>query len=181
MIHVWFVLMDGGPNVEGVMVGRTRLPATDQQRSALRELSRSPDRAEADRARAILWSLDRRTGEDIGQALGVRANTVRKWRRRFRAGGVDALRARPRPGKAAWKSPQALAVVEELLAPPVADRTNWTLPRLTREIAARAGVRISPSRLSVVMRQKGAFGTAGRGTASRAGRTPRPSTGPGCV
>ncbi len=146
------------------MVGRTRLTVTDEQRAALDELARSLDRAEADRARAILWSVEGRTGGTIGGLLWVEADTVRQWRRRFRAGGVAALRTRPKPGKTAWKSPAALAVVEELLAGPVADRPNWTLPRLQREVHQRTGISISTSQLSVVMRQRGALSAGGRGT-----------------
>jgi transposase len=147
------------------MVGRTRLTVTDEQRAALDELARSSDRAEADRARAIVWSVEGRTGGVIGGLLGVEADTVRQWRRRFRAGGVAALRTRPKPGKKAWKSPAALAVVQELLTDPVANRPNWTLPRLQHEVHERTGLRISTSRLSVVMRQRGALSAAGRGTA----------------
>ena len=43
------------------------------------------------------------------------------------------------------------------LSGPVADRPNGTLPRLADEIETRAGVRLSRSRLSVVLRKKGAF------------------------
>jgi transposase len=48
-----------------------------------------------------------------------------------------------------------LVVAEEVLSCPVADRPNWTLPRLADEIERRAGVRISRSRLSVGLREKG--------------------------
>ena len=70
-------------------------------------------------------------------------------------GGVEALRKRVPPGPAPLKAERALAVAEELLAAPVADRPNWTLPRLTDEIEKREGLRISRSRLSVVLRQRG--------------------------
>jgi transposase len=163
------------------MVGRTRLSVTDEERAALEQLARSTDRAEADRARAILWSSEGRTGAVIGQMLGVQADTVRQWRRRFRAGGVVALRTRPRPGKAPWKSRAALAAIEQLLALPLAERPNWTLPRLQRAVRERAGITLSTSRLSVVMRQKGISAGAGHGTRCRAGRTPRRWTGPGCA
>jgi transposase len=162
------------------MVGRTRLAATDEERAALEQLARSADRTEADRARAILWSSEGRTGAVIGQWLGVRADTVRQWRRRFRAGGVAALRTRPKPGKVPWKSRAALAVIEELLAVPLAQRPNWTLPRLQRTVRERAGISISPSRLSVVMRQKGLSVAADRATRCKDDRTRRPWTGPGC-
>jgi transposase len=163
------------------MVGRTRLAVTDEERGALEQLARSADRAEADRARAILWSSEGRTGAVIGGLLGVQADTVRQWRRRFRAGGVAALRTRPKPGKAPWKSRAALAVIEELLARPLAERPTWTLPRLQRAVRERAGITLSASRLSVVMREKGIFADGGHATRCRAGRTPRPSTGPGCA
>ncbi len=162
------------------MVGRTRLAATDEERAALEQLARSADRAEADRARAILWSSEERTGAVIGPLLGVQADTVRQWRRRFRAGGVAALRTRPKPGKVPWKSQAALAVIEELLAVPLAQRPNWTLPRLQRAVRERAGISISPSRLSVVMRQKGLSAGGDHAIPDGAGRAPRRWTEPGC-
>jgi transposase len=62
------------------------------------------------------------------------------------------------------KAEAALSVAEELLSAPVADRMNWTLPRLAGEIEKRTGQRISPSRLSVVLRKKGLSAGAGRVT-----------------
>jgi transposase len=41
-----------------------------------------------------------------------------------------------------------------LLEEPVADRRNWTIPRLRAEIEAREGVRISRSQLSKALRKK---------------------------
>jgi transposase len=46
----------------------------------------------------------------------------------------------------------------------VADRPNWTLPRLAEEIERCASVEISPSRLSVVLRKKGVLAGGARGT-----------------
>jgi transposase len=63
------------------------------------------------------------------------------------------------------KAERALAVAEDLLAAPVADRPNWTLPRLADEIERRSGLRISRSHLSVVLRQRGR--SAGGGHATR--------------
>lgn len=167
------------------MVGRTRLSTTNEEHAALERLARSVDRAEADRARAILWSSEGRTGAAIGGLLGVQADTVRQWRRRFRAGGDErqrrsSLRTRPKPGKAPWKSQAALVVIERLLAAPLAERPNWTLPRLQRAVREQAGISISPSRLSVVRCERGTSVAADRATPCGAGRTPRRWTGPGC-
>ena len=88
-------------------------------------------------------------------AFGVREDTVRLWRGAFMADGVEALRTRVPPGPAPTKAERALAVAEEVLAAPVADRPNWTLPRLAEEIERRAGLRLSRSRLSVMLRKGG--------------------------
>jgi hypothetical protein len=77
---------------------RSGLVATEAERRSLVALSRSAERGKADRARAVLWTLDAQDGPAIGRALGVRADRVRKWRGVFRAGGVDALRSRPHTG-----------------------------------------------------------------------------------
>ena len=129
------------------------------------DLGRSRDRAEADRARAILPTLPGWTSPDIAAAFGVREDTVRLWRSLFMQGGVEALGTRSPPGPAAVKAERALVVAEEILAAPVADRPNWTLPRLADEVERRAGLRISRSRLSVVLRQRGP--SAGGGPATR--------------
>jgi len=56
-----------------------------------------------------------------------------------------------------------LRVALPLLTEPVADRPNWTIPRLRSEIEAREGVRISRSQLSKALHKKSSAG-GGRGT-----------------
>jgi transposase len=146
------------------MAGRSPVSANDEQKRALVDLGRSRDRAEADRARAVLLTLSGWTSPDIAAAFGVREDTARLWRGAFMRGGVEALRKRVPPGPAPLKAERALAVAEELLAAPVADRPNWTLPRLADEIEKREGLRISRSRPSVVLRQRGHSAGDGRAT-----------------
>ena len=146
------------------MAGRSPVVASSEQRRDLEELSRSRERGEADRARAILLTLAGWTSLQIAEAFGVREDTVRLWRSAFMEGGVAALRKSVAPGRAPVKAACALAVAEEVLSGPVADRPNWTLPRLADEIEKRSGVRISRSRLSVVLRQRGISAGAGRAT-----------------
>ncbi len=137
------------------MAGRSPVVADEEQKRALADLGRSRERGEADRARAVLLTLSGWTSPEIAMAFGVREDTVRLWRGAFMADGVEALRTRVPPGPAPTKAERALAVAEEVLAAPVADRPNWTLPRLAEEIERRAGLRISRSRLSVVLRKRG--------------------------
>src|SRR3712207_4875133 len=112
------------------MAGKSPVVADEDQRRALAGLARPRDRSEADRARAILLTLSGWTSPDIARAFGVREDTARLWRSAFAQGGVGALRTHLPPGPAPLKAERALAVAAELLAGPVADRPNWTLPRL---------------------------------------------------
>ena len=139
------------------MAGKSPITVDEGQRQGLLALSHSRDRGEADRARAILLTLSGWTSGQIGEAFGVREDTVRFWRSAFLRGGIEALKKSTAPGPAPVKAERALVVAEEVLSCPVADRSNWTLPRLADEIETRAGVRLSRSRLSVVLRKKGAF------------------------
>src|ERR1700727_311944 len=145
------------------MAGKSPLTATGEQRAALAALAGSRDRGEADRARAVLLTLCGWTSPQIAEAFGVRDDTVRLWRSNFADGGVEALTASVAPGPAPVKSETALRVVTPLLEEPVADRRNWTIPRLRAEIEAREGVRISRSQLSKALRKKSSAG-GGPGT-----------------
>ena len=146
------------------MAGKSPLTATAGQREGLERLARSTDREEADRARAILLSLSGWTSAEIGEALRVREDTVRNWRSLFMREGLEAVVRHPAPGRAPVKAEAALAVAREVLAGPVENRVNWTLPRLSAEIERRTGQRISRSRLSVVLRKKGALPASGPAT-----------------
>lgn len=146
------------------MAGKSPLTATEEQRSALKAMAGGADRGEADRARAILLTLAGWTSARIAEAFGVREDTVRQWRSEFMSGGVEALRARVAAGPMPMKAQAALRVAQPLLSAPVADRPNWTLARLADEIASREGVTISRSQLSKVLRKKGGFAGADRGT-----------------
>ena len=146
------------------MVGKSPVKASDEQRTALESLAASRDRGEADRARALLLTLKDWTSARIAEAFGVREDAVRLWRGDFMHGGIEALKASVAPGPEPVKTKAALRVLAPLLEAPVANRPNWTIPRLMAEIEKREGVRIGRSQLSKVLRQKGAIAGAGRGT-----------------
>ena len=145
------------------MGGKSPVTANEEQRVGLTALAGSRDRGEADRARAVLLTLAGWTSPRIVEAFGVREDTVRLWRSDFGRGCVDALKASIAPGPLPVKSSAALRVVTPLLEEPVANRPNWTIPRLRAEIEAREGVRISRSQLSKALRKKSSAG-GGHGT-----------------
>ena len=72
------------------MPGKSKLAADAAEQAALRDLSKSEQRGEADRARAILLTLEGRKAEEIAAVLGVHISTVRNWRGYFAHGGAAA-------------------------------------------------------------------------------------------
>src|SRR3954467_7282980 len=82
----------------GAMERQGGLAADEAGRAELERLGRSAARREADRARAVLWSLEGETSPTIAARLGVRAEQVRRWRAAFRRGGGGGRRRRPPAG-----------------------------------------------------------------------------------
>ena len=152
--------------------------ATDMDVAALETLALSAQRDEADRARAVLLSLQGWTSGPVARAFGVTPDSARRWRTWFTAEGVDGLRATPRAGAAPVKSEAALRLARDVLSGPVAERPNWTLPRLQAELAARSGLSISKAQLSRALKKGGSDGDA-RVIVCADGRTRRRSTGLG--
>lgn len=160
------------------MAGHPRVVASVEQLVELQALARSDRRDEADRARAIVLSVNGWTSGQIARAFGVTPDSVRRWRSWFAADGISGLRVGERAGREPVKSEAALAVAAELLTAPVADRPNWTLPRLQVEIARRTEVSISKSQLSKALKKTATDG-AGPDTACTADKMPTPSIEPG--
>ena len=156
------------------MPGRSKLTADAAEQVVLRTLSKSDQRDEADRARAILLTLEGRKAAEIAAVLGVHISTVRNWRGYFAHGGVAGLRRRPRPGGQSVVGLHAGAIAATILTEDTRHDGGWTLPRLCAEIARRGGPAISPRWLSHQLRQRGLLG-GGRATRSKGARTQRRS------
>src|ERR1041385_825548 len=156
------------------MPGKSTLTADGGEQAVLRDLSKSEHRGEADRAGAILLTLEGRRAGEIAAVLGVHISTVRNWRGYFAHSGVAGLRRRPRPGQQAKIGPHAAAIAATILDEDTRHDGGWTLPRLCAEIARRGGPAISPRWLSHQLRQRGLPG-AGRATRSKGVRTQPPS------
>src|SRR3954462_8427753 len=156
--------------VEASMAGRSTLTADGAEQAVLRDLSKSEQRGEADRARAILLTLEGGRAGEIAAVLGVHISTVRNWRGYFAHGGVVGLRRRPRPGPQAKIGPHAGAIAAAILSEDTRHDGGWTLPRLCAEIVRRGGPAISPRWLAHQVRQRG-LPSGGRATRSKGART----------
>jgi hypothetical protein len=73
----------------------------------------------------------------LPRRLASAEDTVRLWRSDLMRGGIEALKASVAPGPLPLKTEAALRVITPLLEAPVANRPNWTIPRLMAEIEAR--------------------------------------------
>src|ERR1051326_7082527 len=82
------------------MPGRSKLTADAAEQAVLRALSKSEHRGEADRARAILLTLEGRRAGEIAAVLGVHISTVRNWRGYFAHGGVAGAQGGQQAGRA---------------------------------------------------------------------------------
>src|SRR5829696_7723614 len=158
------------------MPGKSKLTADAAERATLRALSKSEQRGEADRARAILLTLEGRRAAESATVLGVHVSTVRNWRGYFAHGGVAGLRRRQRPGQQAKIGSQVGAIAAAILNDDVRYDGGWTLVRLCAEIARRGGPAISPRWLSHQLRQRGLPSVA-RATRSKGARQRAPGKG----
>jgi transposase len=90
-------------------------------------------------------------GRDVGEVveiLGVSLSSAKRWRRAVEKGGMDALKAKPHPGRKPRLSPkQKRQLVEILLAGPRKSgypTDLWTCPRVAEVVAKRFHVEYHP-------------------------------------
>jgi transposase len=91
-----------------------------------------------ERARIVLRAADGLQDKEIGAELGIRPETVARWRNRFLNGGLTALaKDAPRPGRPRTISAATVKKVVDLTTrQKPANATQWS----TRTMAAAAGV-----------------------------------------
>jgi transposase len=89
----------------------------------------------------VLAAADGIANTVIAGRLGVHADTVRKWRRRFCEEGADGLADRPRPGRPRRFCATVVAHVKalacELPATSGIPLARWSCPELARETVSR--------------------------------------------
>jgi transposase len=101
------------------------------------------------RARIVLAATAGAANAAIAAQVGVCADTVRKWRRRFAADRLAGLRDAPRSGRPPVFTPadraEAVALACALPAETGAPLSRWSCPEIARELAARCDVATSAS------------------------------------
>src|SRR5436853_5695737 len=107
------------------------LVVTDEQRAALARMARStsfPHR-KVTQAKALLLAAEGVATNEVARRCGTTNDTVRGWRRRFEAEGVDGVgRIAAGRGRKSWLPPGTVAEVVRvtLQETPADESTHWT-------------------------------------------------------
>jgi transposase len=122
-----------------------------QERAVLAARVRAARSEHRDRLRAaiVLAAGAGRSNAAIAAEMGVRIDTVRKWRRRFAESRLAGLRDAPRSGRppvfTAADRAEVIALACTLPAGSGVPLSKWSGPDLARELAVRCGLAVSAS------------------------------------
>jgi transposase len=101
----------------------------------------------ARRARIVLSAAEGMSNRDIAEVVGLHANYVGMWRRRYGEFGMAGLADEDRPGRPhVYGHDDVLLLVKTVTEPPPAGATRWTMEALA-EAMAEQGVPISASQV----------------------------------
>jgi transposase len=127
------------------------------ERTVLKKRVRGAKTAWRDRLRAqiVLAAARGHPNARIAAGLGITVDTVRKWRGRFAARGLDGLQDRPRAGRprriSAADQAAVVALACQLPTATGVPLAHWTGPELAAELTARE-LASSPVSASSVLR-----------------------------
>ncbi|MFC9227520.1 winged helix-turn-helix domain-containing protein [Streptomyces decoyicus] len=121
-------------------------PLSSASGSSVPPLSR-PQLAEARRVRAVELFEEGGSNPEIARAVGVCAESVRRWRRVWEEGGAPALRRRPATGRPPKLNDAQVETVRAALERGVQahgfEADLWTLERVGAVVERVAGVSLS--------------------------------------
>ena len=119
----------------------------------------SPAELEARRRRAVALLADGLGVREVARQIGCSPTSVSRWQAEVQAGGADALRAKPAPGRPPRLTARQRGKLLKLLlkgAPAHGFSTDlWTLPRVAAVIARTFGVTYHPAHVWKILRREG--------------------------
>lgn len=116
------VITEDERNELNAWVRRRQMPAAEQQR-----------------ARIVLLSTENLSGRIIGERVGVTAETVSKWRKRFEQFRVAGLTDAPRSGRPRSIDDEKVAeVINKTLQSKPANATHWSTTLMAKETGLNA-------------------------------------------
>ncbi|MDP9379452.1 MAG: helix-turn-helix domain-containing protein [Chloroflexota bacterium] len=134
---------------------------TEEETESIKRLAHSRTEAArtVERARIVLLASQGERVPAIAQQLGIGADTVRLWIKRFNAEGLRGLADLPRSGKPPTYTKEQ---VGEVIAASLTDPRSlgqpfgsWTLDRLTAYLNEERGIPIRRSRIGEILLSEG--------------------------
>jgi transposase len=103
--------------------------------------------------------MDGNTVDEVAEIVGASASSVRRWRQAVEEGGLEALFAKPHPGrKPRLNLEQKQQLLDILLAGPLAAGYHtdlWTCQRVADVVAKTFGVRYHPDHVGKILHDLG--------------------------
>lgn len=119
----------------------------------------SPTSLEARRRSMVAFLKQRLSLHEIARRIGCHASSVLRWRNAWQAGGADALKAKPAPGRPPRLTARQKARLVRLLSAGATAhgyRTElWTTQRIAELIERRLGVRYHRNHVGKLLHQLG--------------------------
>ncbi|MFD8721986.1 IS630 family transposase [Streptomyces sp. NPDC059629] len=104
------------------------------------------------RARIVLAAADGQANGAIARELEVSVNTVRKWRGRFAAGGLEKLRDAGRPGRPPTYGPHVrVAIVATATSAPPLPEATWSHRTIAAQVADTCSTTVSASQVGRIL------------------------------
>jgi transposase len=104
------------------------------------------------RAQIVLAAADGRANGAIARELEVSVNTVRKWRGRFAAGGLDGLRDAQRSGRPRIYGPHVrVAIVATATSAPPHPEATWSHRTIAAQVAGTCFAPVSASQVGRIL------------------------------
>jgi transposase len=136
-------------------------PLTAEEETELRRraVARTLPARTVERAKLICLLCEGAGVPAVARRLGLGADVVRQWLKRFNADGLDGLTDRPRVGRPATYTPEQVGVVVEVaLMRPTAlglPFASWTLDRLVVYLQEQRGIPIKRTRIDEILVAEG--------------------------
>ncbi|RKZ01966.1 MAG: hypothetical protein DRQ10_01085 [Candidatus Hydrothermota bacterium] len=131
----------------------------EEDKKKLEELSKSPNRRIAQRAKIVLLRASGKSYLEIGSKLGIHYNTAKRWVKRYEERGIEGLYDLPRPGRPRVFGEDVDAKILELVQTPPSklglNLKRWSV-RALRDYIVEQGIvkNISVGRIYTLLRKK---------------------------